>query len=556
MSERNDKFLKEFRVWLENQGLSEKTISRHIDNASFYINEYLPREGERPMEYGPKLLDSFFRYFFIRKCMWSTPGTIKTTAASLKKFYRCMMERGYISRSDYEFVCSEIREGMDDWQWECEVYNRMDWDYYDDDDDDDDDGPIALEDLIRVSRLMPTDRMYDLAFAFRKEKPWNKIFEDELFAVRLSGGRIGYCNIMGRGGDHIALSVYPGEEAFSTFRALLGIDPSNAMSARSQDLLLQDCIQLSLEDRDYIDDEAAKAVRAYAKKAGIALRGSHAYPTFSRYKPHCIPWAITSEQEQEDITAALEAAFVLIRTVKGLDKGAVGLRSIYDDPKEIPLIDLSDEKKPVRLIPMPEPVERPCPEPTRINDIAVAKLKSRTQKGVLECEILRAPSPVVGENGEPPHFPAFLLSVGRKTGRIYGIGSAEGSEYDPDELMQSTIEALLNADVYPKEIRVRTAETKALLQGFCKKAGIKLTVAERLPKLDDAVRAMDEDLGGELDPEVGEEMLSAMLQELSTMSDSELRAMPREAAKALMTLVDAGMVPDTLAKRLTRLLRD
>ena len=49
------------------------------------------------MENGCKdeYLSDFFGYFFIRKCMWSTPDTVKSTIASLKKFYR-------LSKEDYE----------------------------------------------------------------------------------------------------------------------------------------------------------------------------------------------------------------------------------------------------------------------------------------------------------------------------------------------------------------------------------------------------------------------------------------------------------------------
>ena len=44
--------------------------------------------------------------------MWSTPGNIKTTAASIKKFYKSMFEHGYIEKADYNFLCSEIKENM------------------------------------------------------------------------------------------------------------------------------------------------------------------------------------------------------------------------------------------------------------------------------------------------------------------------------------------------------------------------------------------------------------------------------------------------------------
>ena len=54
----------------------------------------------------------------------------------------------------------------------------------------------------------------DLAYAFRKSKIWKKIYEEELFAVRLPKARgkkkdeIGYCVIMGRNGEHLCLAVY------------------------------------------------------------------------------------------------------------------------------------------------------------------------------------------------------------------------------------------------------------------------------------------------------------------------------------------------------------
>ena len=62
--------------------------------------------------------------------MWSTPGTIKSTAASIKKFYKCMLEHGKIEKADYEFLCREIKEGMPIWQEDCAVYNGELDDYF------------------------------------------------------------------------------------------------------------------------------------------------------------------------------------------------------------------------------------------------------------------------------------------------------------------------------------------------------------------------------------------------------------------------------------------
>ena len=55
--------------------------------------------------------------------MWSTPATIKSTAASLKKFYRSMAEHGKVKQADYKEMCEIIKSEMEDWQENCRLYN-------------------------------------------------------------------------------------------------------------------------------------------------------------------------------------------------------------------------------------------------------------------------------------------------------------------------------------------------------------------------------------------------------------------------------------------------
>ena len=122
----NEELLALFEEELQDSGLSAKTVRRHLSNAEFYNNEYLLREEPRPMEDGITELDMFLGFFFIRKCMWSTPGTIKSTAASIKKFYKCMLNHGKISKDDYAYLCDDIKENMEQWQTDCAVYNDPD----------------------------------------------------------------------------------------------------------------------------------------------------------------------------------------------------------------------------------------------------------------------------------------------------------------------------------------------------------------------------------------------------------------------------------------------
>ena len=122
----NEELLALFEEELQDSGLSAKTVRRHLSNAEFYINEYLLREEPRPMEDGITEQSVFLGFFFIRKCMWSTPGTIKSTAASIKKFYKCMLNHGKISKDDYAYLCDDIKENMEQWQTDCAVYNDPD----------------------------------------------------------------------------------------------------------------------------------------------------------------------------------------------------------------------------------------------------------------------------------------------------------------------------------------------------------------------------------------------------------------------------------------------
>lgn len=129
LEERNDILADLFYKWLLDEGLSEKVSSRHADNADLLLNAYLLQREECNMEQGPSYLGDFFGYFYIRKCMWSTPNNLKSTAASIKKFYKCMEEKGLMPPGTYEDVRTTIKELLPEWMEECESYNDPDGDW-------------------------------------------------------------------------------------------------------------------------------------------------------------------------------------------------------------------------------------------------------------------------------------------------------------------------------------------------------------------------------------------------------------------------------------------
>lgn len=120
----NEIYLQLFEGDLKEAGLSDKTIKKHYQNVEFYLNTYLLGEEPKEMVEGCYGLEMYFGYFFIRKCMWSSPATIKSTAASLKKFYKCMLKYHKIEEKDYKYLCFNIKESMEDWKKECQKYDE------------------------------------------------------------------------------------------------------------------------------------------------------------------------------------------------------------------------------------------------------------------------------------------------------------------------------------------------------------------------------------------------------------------------------------------------
>lgn len=126
---RNKKFIKEFEEWLKEKSLSDKTIKKHISNVDIFINDYLNYYDIETAEEGITSVYSFLNGWFIEKCMWATPYTTKEEAASIKKFYAYMSEKGYVEKEDYKFLCEELKDSMDEILDTLEAFD--DGTYYD-----------------------------------------------------------------------------------------------------------------------------------------------------------------------------------------------------------------------------------------------------------------------------------------------------------------------------------------------------------------------------------------------------------------------------------------
>lgn len=127
----NAKLLRDFRKWLKNKNLGEKTVKKHVGNIDFYINTFLLREEPVEAKDGADSVNMFLGYWFIREAMWSSVTSIKENASSLKKFYTYLHEIGIVEKSDLEELKETIKENMDHWLNTMEHYLDDDFDWLD-----------------------------------------------------------------------------------------------------------------------------------------------------------------------------------------------------------------------------------------------------------------------------------------------------------------------------------------------------------------------------------------------------------------------------------------
>ena len=400
---------------------------------------------------------------------------------------------------------------------------------------------------------MISDKLFGLAFEYKKTRLWNILWDRDVFAVKLSDGRIGYISIMGAAGKHCALGLYIGEEGFQSYRSIIGVDEYLLPPLEAHEhLLKQDCLQCAFESKDEVTQEEREEAKKYARAHGIKIAGKNAYPYFAKYQPNCCPWHLETEQEQEDLCKALAAAIEMAELLKENQPDELGFRKFNMELEEVPMLELRDGVYVLERIKLPEekPVEWPAAEAR--NDIAIANLKKARKEGLWECEIVRYLEPVQDKPDEIPYFPVILLAVESATDYILPVSIVEHYEEDPENLLNVFMDALLMQNVCPAEIKVRDERTYVFLKAFCDRMKITISIEKELPALDDAELVFMEHFNKSEEEQIEDmtQMLDALLS-LDVIQDQEL---PREMAVQLGMLAEMGILPEHLENKINELL--
>lgn len=397
---------------------------------------------------------------------------------------------------------------------------------------------------------MISDKLYALAFEYKKTKLWNILWETEVFAVKMSDGKIGYISIMGIIGEHCALGLYVGEEGFDSFRMMMNIRKFIVSIEESSEMFLQQkCLQCAFESKDMLSKEEREETKKYARSHGIRIAGKNAYPHFVKYQPNCLPWHLQTEKEEEELCEALAAAIEMAKLLEEKRPETLGLERFTDATKEVPMLEQQNGVYVLGKAKIPKEKPKKLPTPKASNDIGIAKLKKLKKMGVWECGIIRYPQPVQNEQDEIPVFPVVLLAVESFTNHILSIEPVSGYEDNPEKLLNLFIDAFLSEHIRPSKIKVRDERTYAFAKAFCDRLKIAVSIEEELPALDDVEDSFYEHIFMSEMEEMYDEMdMEDLIQQLP--DDEPPEELPAEIIEMFISLMKERNLPEEMEKEI------
>ena len=113
---KNWMLLAEFNDWMLGRGLSKRTSHMHLSNVTMYMQDYLMYDGPLPPANGTIGIGMYLGSWFIRKAPYASPGTVRSNATSIVKFYSFLLEKGLITPGALEQMRESIRLDMRKWQ--------------------------------------------------------------------------------------------------------------------------------------------------------------------------------------------------------------------------------------------------------------------------------------------------------------------------------------------------------------------------------------------------------------------------------------------------------
>lgn len=333
-----------------------------------------------------------------------------------------------------------------------------------------------------LSSLAEWKDLYTEAVRFKEIAPWNWMWDSNLFGVKNpEDGEIGYCCVLGAGGEVFGIAVYLGHEGLEGYWK--GVNHPEIVYEEGA-IHIKKCLLLTFEDRSDLEGTDLQVI----KDLGLQFKGPRAWPEFRSYRPGYSPWYLTAK-EACFLTLCLDQANKIVLRFKANPY-------LFDSPKPHHYFVRARQggaehgewcdawQKPV-------PIKRVVQitknfDPRRLERISAMPQKQMTW----EVDFFYTPA-VVREKGKRPYFPMMLLFSDHKSYFIFNGHLTEPGRYLV-ALHEQLLETIEKATVLPEEILVQKEELHAYLQPLCERFGIGVSLVDELPAIRDARGGMRE----------------------------------------------------------------
>ncbi|MDE7363790.1 MAG: plasmid pRiA4b ORF-3 family protein [Ruminococcus sp.] len=497
--------------------------------------------------------DEHLHAFFMDNRQWSEDDAYFHYAEEDAERHTCdyTLEQAHLEK-DKQF--KYIFDFGDAWTFQCKVLSVLDVatpramvveskgkapnqytdyaeDYYDD------------EDFIDIPAVDIAPELYEAAFNYRQTKLWKKLYDTDMFAVELSNGETGYCTVMGRAGEHIAIAVYIGQNGWNSFKKLILSDEYHSDDEMFEVLISQDCIQCEFVCKADISDDVLEKIQAYGKANGISFKGKNSYPDFIRYTPYKVPWAVNPQEQKIMKEVLLAATYISERLESGETRKTIGLDDIRE-VSEIPLLKVTENGVVCGRTAVPESTEIAYPTPEFKKTDKLKKLK---KKASWECEAVCLRSPSVSDDGEIPGFPIILIAVNTENDFMLVTEPFHDYNKNAEQILDDFVTKMIENKVCPGSVVIKDKRTEMLLKDFCDKCGIIMMTTNKFSKLD-AIKAelFDMQERGSIDDDI-----QMILNLIDSLSEEEMAGVPIGILQNILTYPD---ISESLRKKIEKVL--
>jgi len=319
-------------------------------------------------------------------------------------------------------------------------------------------------------------KLYQTSIRFKEAAPWAWMKNEDLFAVEdPATGEIGYCSILGNGGQEFGLDIFMGDEGYAKYLRMMSDEP---VSDDLTENIMTPLLSLLFSDRKDLQTQDINVIRSL----GLQFRGRNAWPMFRSQRPGYAPWFL-DKAETVFLAFAVEQALVVAAEVggrhldlyEGADDNLILTRRRRDGGWE----------EYWSKAPKPQG-ERPS-TPPMISEALVRKMANKAGDWELDMFVLPAP---IGPMSGRPYFPLCFFAMERSSGLVVANETSD-PWIDLAGKRRTVIRILEEADPPPRSINVRSNEVKMILQPITSRLGIDLRL-QATPTLQAFKRSLTE----------------------------------------------------------------